>query len=56
VHVVALASNHDVPSSRTGQPSIVIRAVQAVVDGARHHTRLPPCRRLFSGSEDRCRS
>jgi hypothetical protein len=56
VHLVALASNHGVPSSRTGQPSIVIRAVQAVVDAARHHTRLPPCRRLFSGSENCCRS
>jgi pimeloyl-ACP methyl ester carboxylesterase len=56
VHVVALASNHDVPSSRSGQPSVVIRAVQAVVGAARSHTRLPPCRRLFSGSDVRCRS
>ena len=56
VHVVALAGNHDVPSSRTGQPSVVIRAVQAVVGAARGHTRLPPCRRLFSGSDVRCRS
>jgi hypothetical protein len=56
VHVVALASNHDVPSSRSGQPSVVIRAVQAVVGAARGHTRLPPCRRLFSGSDVRCRS
>jgi pimeloyl-ACP methyl ester carboxylesterase len=56
VHVVALASDHDVSSSRTGQPSVVIRAVQAVVDAARYHTRLPPCRRLFSGSDVRCRS
>ncbi|WP_028059912.1 alpha/beta fold hydrolase, partial [Candidatus Solirubrobacter pratensis] len=56
VHVVALASNHDVPSSRSGQPSAVIRAVQAVAGAARSHTRLPPCRRLFSGSDVRCRS
>jgi pimeloyl-ACP methyl ester carboxylesterase len=55
VHVVALASNHDVPSSRTGQPSVVVRAVQAVVGAARSHARLPPCRRLFSGSDVRCR-
>ena len=55
VHVVALASNHDVPSSRTGQPSVIVRAVQAVVAAARSHARLPPCRRLFSGSEVRCR-
>jgi pimeloyl-ACP methyl ester carboxylesterase len=35
VHVVALASNHDVPSSQSGQPSIVVGAVQAVVGAAR---------------------
>jgi len=55
VHVVALASNHDVPSSHTGQPSVVVRAVQAVVGAARSHARLPRCRRLFSGSDVRCR-
>jgi pimeloyl-ACP methyl ester carboxylesterase len=55
VHVIALASNHDIPSSRSGQPSVVVRAVQAVVDAARDHTRLPPCRRLFSGANVRCR-
>jgi len=55
VHVVALASNHDVPSSRTGQPSVIVRAVQAVVGAARSHARLPRCRRLFSGSDVRCR-
>lgn len=56
VHVVALGSNHDVPSSRSGQPSIIIRAVQAIVAAARDHTRLPPCRQLFSGSDVRCGS
>jgi pimeloyl-ACP methyl ester carboxylesterase len=55
VHVVALDSNHDVPSSHSGQPSVVIRAVQAVVGAARDHAQLPPCRRLFSGSDVRCR-
>jgi pimeloyl-ACP methyl ester carboxylesterase len=55
VHVVALASNHDIPSSRSGQPSVVIRAVQAVVSAARSHGRLPPCRHLFSGPDVRCR-
>ena len=53
VHVVALASNHDVP---TGQPSVIVRAVDAVVGAARSHARLPPCRRLFTGSDVRCRS
>jgi hypothetical protein len=55
VHVVALASNHDVPSSPSGQPSVIVSAVQAVVGAARSHARLPPCRRLFSGSDVRCR-
>jgi hypothetical protein len=56
LHVVALGSNHDVPSSHSGQPAVVIRAVQAVVGAARNHTRLPPCRRLFTQSDVRCRS
>jgi len=55
VHVVALASNHDIPSPRSGQPSVIVRAVQAVVGAARNHAPLPPCRRLFSGSDVRCR-
>ena len=50
--LVALASNHDIP---TGQPSVIVRAVQAVVGAARDHARLPPCRRLFSGPDVRCR-
>jgi pimeloyl-ACP methyl ester carboxylesterase len=52
VHVVALDSNHDIP---TGQPAVIVRAVQAVVDAAHGHAHLPPCRRLFSGSDVRCR-
>jgi pimeloyl-ACP methyl ester carboxylesterase len=55
VHVVALASNHDVLSPRSGQPSVIVRAVQAVVGAARSHARLPRCRRLFSGPDVRCR-
>jgi pimeloyl-ACP methyl ester carboxylesterase len=55
VHVVALASNHDVLSPRTGQPAVIVRAVQAVVGAARRHAPLPPCRRLFRGSDVRCR-
>jgi pimeloyl-ACP methyl ester carboxylesterase len=56
VHVVALHSNHDVPSSHSGQPSVVVGAVLAVVRAARDGTRLPPCSRIFSGSDVRCRS
>ena len=52
VHVVALASSHDIPR---GQPSVIVRAVEAVVDAARSHERLPPCPRLFSGPDVRCR-
>lgn len=56
VHVVALDSNHDVPSSHSGQPSVIVRTVQAVVGAVRDHARLPRCRSLFSGSDVRCRS
>jgi pimeloyl-ACP methyl ester carboxylesterase len=55
VHVVALRSNHEVPSSRSGQPSVVVGAVEAVVHAAREGTRLPPCSRIFSASDVRCR-
>jgi hypothetical protein len=54
VHVVALRSDHFV-QRLDGQPDIVIRAVQAVVRAARDHAHLPPCRRLFSRADDRCR-
>jgi hypothetical protein len=47
IHVVALRSNHDVPSPRTGEPAIVVRATRAVVRAARDHAPLPPCRSLF---------
>jgi hypothetical protein len=55
LHVVALRSDHFVQRF-DGQPDVVIRAVQAVVRAARHHTRLPPCGQLFSGAGVRCRS
>jgi pimeloyl-ACP methyl ester carboxylesterase len=55
LHVVALRSDHFVQRF-DGQPDVVIRAVQAVVRAARDHTRLPPCRQLFSGSGVRCRT
>jgi pimeloyl-ACP methyl ester carboxylesterase len=55
LHVVALRSDHFVQRF-DGQPDVVIRAVQAVVRAARDHTRLPPCRQLFSGADVSCRS
>jgi pimeloyl-ACP methyl ester carboxylesterase len=55
VHVVALASDHDVLSPRAGQPAVIVRAVRAVVRAARSHAQLPPCRRLFTGPGVRCR-
>jgi pimeloyl-ACP methyl ester carboxylesterase len=55
LHVVALRSDHFLQRF-DGQPDVVIRAVQAVVRTARDHTRLPPCRQLFSGSDVSCRS
>jgi pimeloyl-ACP methyl ester carboxylesterase len=54
LHVVALRSDHFVQWP-DGQPDVVIRAVQAVVRAVRDRTRLVPCRRLFSGSDVRCR-
>jgi hypothetical protein len=56
VHVVARRSNHDVPSSHGGQPSVVVGAVEAVVRAARESARLAPCSRIFSASDVRCRS
>jgi hypothetical protein len=53
--VTALRSDHDVASSAMGQPSVVIRAVQAVVRAVRDGTRLPMCPRIFSGPDVRCR-
>jgi pimeloyl-ACP methyl ester carboxylesterase len=55
VHVVARRSDHFV-QLRDGQPGVVIRAVEAVVRAARSHTRLPPCRQLFTGADVRCRT
>ena len=54
VHATALRSNHYVPSSRDGQPSVVIRAVQAVVHAARNGSRLPACSRIFRGPDVHC--
>jgi hypothetical protein len=64
VHVVALKSDHWVQVRRfyrgdqriDGQPDVVVRAVDAVIRATRDGTRLAPCRRLFSGSDVRCRS
>jgi pimeloyl-ACP methyl ester carboxylesterase len=52
VHVVARRSNHDIPS---GQPAVIVSAVHAVVRAARDGSRLPPCRRIFSGAQVGCR-
>jgi pimeloyl-ACP methyl ester carboxylesterase len=55
VRVVALRSGHFV-QRLDGQPDVVITAVSAVVEAARRHTGLPPCRRLFGRSGVRCPS
>jgi hypothetical protein len=39
-----------------GQPRVVISAIVAVVHAARTRTPLPPCPRLYSGPDVRCRS
>jgi pimeloyl-ACP methyl ester carboxylesterase len=56
VHVVALRSNHEIPSSHSGQPSVVVGAVRAVLRAARDGTRLAPCSRIFSSANLRCRN
>jgi pimeloyl-ACP methyl ester carboxylesterase len=55
LHIVARRSDHFV-QLRDGQPSVVIRAVEAVVRAVRGHTHLPPCRQLFTGADVRCRT
>jgi pimeloyl-ACP methyl ester carboxylesterase len=55
VHVIARRSDHFVQGI-DGQPRVVIGAVDAVVDAARNRTALPPCTRLYSGPDVRCRS
>jgi pimeloyl-ACP methyl ester carboxylesterase len=55
LRVTALRSDHDVASAQVGQPSVVIAAVQAVVQAVRDGTLLPPCPRVFSGPDVRCR-
>lgn len=55
VHVIAERSDHVVQSRLTGQPAVVIRAVQAVVDAHRRDAPLPPCVHIFSGPGVRCR-
>jgi pimeloyl-ACP methyl ester carboxylesterase len=54
VHIVARRSDHFVQGIE-GQPRVVVGAVQAVVRAIRDHAPLPPCRRLFSGPDVRCR-
>ncbi len=55
VHVVARRSDHFVQGI-DGQPRVVISAIAAVVRAARNRTPLPPCPRLYSGPDVRCRS
>lgn len=54
VHVVAADSGHAVPDAATGQPDVVVTAVEAVVRAARDGTTLPPCGTLFPPPRTRC--
>ncbi len=57
IDLVALHSTHYIQyPAPTGQPQLVIKAVDAVVAAARTHERLPACARLFASSAARCRS
>jgi pimeloyl-ACP methyl ester carboxylesterase len=53
VHVVARDSDHFVQRF-VGQPIVVLRAVDAVVQAARTHTPVRPCPRVFARLAVRC--
>lgn len=56
INVIARQSTHYIQRPPpTGQPQLVIAAVDAVVDAARNHHGLPACRRLFSEPAASCR-
>ena len=51
VHVLALRSDHFVMAA---QPEVVVDGVTAIVRAVRDKTQLPPCERVFTGSDVRC--
>jgi hypothetical protein len=53
LHVIALHSPHYLMAV-WGQPKLVIGAIRAVLDAARTHAPLAPCRALFSGMFANC--
>ncbi len=56
VDAIATKSNHYIQAlPPNGQPAVVIDAVRAVVDAARRHKRLPPCRKIFAAAAVTCR-
>ncbi|HVM16997.1 MAG TPA: peptide-methionine (S)-S-oxide reductase MsrA [Gaiellaceae bacterium] len=54
VHVVATESGHAVPDPQTGQPEVVLAAVEAVVRAARLRVPVPPCEAVFTQPRTRC--
>jgi pimeloyl-ACP methyl ester carboxylesterase len=56
VDAIARQSTHYIQRpAPTGQPQLVVAAVEAVVRAVRHHHRLPPCRQLFAEADAACR-
>jgi pimeloyl-ACP methyl ester carboxylesterase len=56
INAVARRSTHYIQKPPpTGQPDVVIKAVEAVVRAARQASRLPSCRQLFAASAVECR-
>ena len=51
IHAVALTSYHSI---HQGQPTVVVRAIEAVTRAARRRARLPSCSRVFAGERVRC--
>ena len=56
VDAIARHSTHYIQRpAPTGQPQLVVAAVEAVVRAARNHDSLPPCRQLFPEAAAACR-
>jgi hypothetical protein len=52
-HVVALRSDQFIADD---DPDVVVEAVEAVTRATRQTSQLPPCGRIFAGSDVRCLS
>lgn len=54
VHVVASESGHSVPDPQSGQPEVILTAIDALVRASRLSVPLPPCDALFTQPRTQC--